>query len=172
MMQLSNNQNEKCQCWYRTAGIRYWIIFSNRGFDSASLSNKRSFFETPEKSKYYMAALNSNLFWWYYAVNFDMFNCKDYMIFNFHLDYEENNELIKLADTLEDDLLKNRKELITHSKTRGIVNSYVYKKRNSKSIVDKIDIVLAKHYGFTQEELDFIINYDVKYRMGTDLEEE
>ena len=24
----------------------------------------------------------------------------------------------------------------------------------------------AKHYGFTDEELDFIINYDIKYRMG------
>ena len=33
-----------------------------------------------------------------------------------------------------------------------------------------IDIVrwldLAQHYGFTDEELDFIINYDSKYRMG------
>ena len=34
----------------------------------------------------------------------------------------------------------------------------------------KIDKVLAKHYGFTEEELDFIINYDIKYRMGTELE--
>jgi hypothetical protein len=25
---------------------------------------------------------------------------------------------------------------------------------------------LAKHYGFAAEELDFIINYDIKYRMG------
>jgi len=24
----------------------------------------------------------------------------------------------------------------------------------------------AKHYGFTDEELDFIVNYDIKYRMG------
>jgi hypothetical protein len=24
----------------------------------------------------------------------------------------------------------------------------------------------SKHYGFTDEELDFIINYDIKYRMG------
>ena len=30
--------------------------------------------------------------------------------------------------------------------------------------------VLAKHYGFTEEELDFIINYDIKYRMGKELE--
>ena len=29
-----------------------------------------------------------------------------------------------------------------------------------------IDRVLAGHYGFTEEELDFIINYDIKYRMG------
>jgi hypothetical protein len=30
------------------------------------------------------------------------------------------------------------------------------------------DRVLAQHYGFTDEELDFIINYDIKYRMGRD----
>ncbi|MFH1515159.1 MAG: hypothetical protein ABIG42_06840 [bacterium] len=36
----------------------------------------------------------------------------------------------------------------------------------SERIIDEIDRVLAKHYGFTDEELDFIINYDIKYRMG------
>lgn len=36
----------------------------------------------------------------------------------------------------------------------------------SKLIIDEIDRVLAVHYGFTEEELDFIINYDIKYRMG------
>ena len=39
----------------------------------------------------------------------------------------------------------------------------------SKSIIDEIDKVLAEHYGFTEEELDFIINYDIKYRMGDEL---
>jgi hypothetical protein len=28
--------------------------------------------------------------------------------------------------------------------------------------------VLAQHYGFTAEEPDFIINYEIKYRMGRD----
>ena len=28
----------------------------------------------------------------------------------------------------------------------------------------KIDAVLARHYGLTDEELDYIINYDIKYR--------
>jgi hypothetical protein len=42
--------------------------------------------------------------------------------------------------------------------------------QRSKPIIDEIDTVLAKHYGFTDEELDFIINYDIKYRMGKELE--
>ena len=41
-------------------------------------------------------------------------------------------------------------------------------------ILDKIDTVLAGHYGFTAEELDCILNYDIKYRLGrvTEGEEE
>jgi hypothetical protein len=40
--------------------------------------------------------------------------------------------------------------------------------KTSKAILDEIDRVLARHYGFTAEELDFIINYDIKYRLGRD----
>jgi len=38
----------------------------------------------------------------------------------------------------------------------------------SKPILDDIDTVLAGHYGFTAEELDFILNHDIKYRLGRD----
>jgi len=38
----------------------------------------------------------------------------------------------------------------------------------SKPIIDDIDRVLARHYGFTDEELDFILNYDIKHRIGVD----
>jgi hypothetical protein len=34
--------------------------------------------------------------------------------------------------------------------------------------LEAIDRDILSHYGFTGEELDFIINYDVKYRMGLD----
>jgi len=42
----------------------------------------------------------------------------------------------------------------------------------SKTILDDIDRLLARHYGFTDEELDFIVNYDIKYRMGRDTDGE
>jgi len=41
-----------------------------------------------------------------------------------------------------------------------------------KKIGPTINKVLTKRYGFTEEELDFIINYDIKYRMGSELEGE
>lgn len=33
---------------------------------------------------------------------------------------------------------------------------------NCVNRLDQIDTVLAEHYGFTEEELDFIINFDIK----------
>jgi hypothetical protein len=59
---------------------------------------------------------------------------------------------------------KNRKEA-TYKKT-GAVKYDEFFPRKSKQIIDKIDVALSKHYGFTAEETDFIINYDIKYRMG------
>ncbi len=154
---------------YRTAGVRYWIIFLNQGFGTTSLSNKKAFFEEPNIAAFYMAAFNSNLFWWYYALNFDMFNLKDYMIFNFHLNYTQNPIIINLANRLEKDLHQNKVAQSIISRTRGNVSTSYFQKKLSKPIIDEIDAELAKHYGFSEEELDFIINYDIKYRMGDEL---
>lgn len=116
-----------------------------------------------------MAAFNSNLFWWYYALNFDMFNLKDYMIFNFKLDYIPNMGVEDIAVILESDLENHKVHQEINSKTRGQVTTSYYQKKQSKVIIDTIDCVLAKIFRFTDEELDFIINYDIKYRMGDEL---
>ena len=156
---------------YRTAGVRYWIIFLNKGFDTNSLSNKFARVESLEIAQFLMAAFNSNLFWWYYALNFDMFNLKDYMIFNFKLNYNPDPIICALAESLEKDMDVNKIEQLINSKTRGEVITSYYQKKHSKLIIDKIDNALAYHYGFNEEELDFIINYDIKYRMGDELNE-
>ncbi len=42
----------------------------------------------------------------------------------------------------------------------------------SKPIVDEIDALLAEHYGLNTVELDFVVNYDLKIRMGAGTDEE
>ena len=56
--------------------------------------------------------------------------------------------------------------LVRNQKSTGRTETQSFKVQKSKPIIDEIDRILAKHYGFTDEELDFIINYDIKYRMG------
>ncbi len=75
---------------------------------------------------------------------------------------EDKERLSSLCDALAEDL-ENKKVFVGTKQTE-----YEYYHRLSKPIIDEIDRVLAKHYGFTDEELDFIINYDIKYRMGRD----
>jgi hypothetical protein len=58
------------------------------------------------------------------------------------------------------------------SKKTGNITYQEFYPRLSKSIIDLIDKELATYYGLTDEELDFIINYDIKYRMGDELSEE
>jgi hypothetical protein len=63
-------------------------------------------------------------------------------------------------------LMADFKEKSVIRKRRDGVEYQEFYPGKSKPIIDEIDRVLAKHYGFTDEELDFIINYDIKYRLG------
>jgi hypothetical protein len=46
------------------------------------------------------------------------------------------------------------------------------KASRAKSLIDEIDLELGKLFGLSDAETDFIINYDIKYRMGGTDEEE
>ncbi len=68
-----------------------------------------------------------------------------------------------------------KNQFTTLGETYGEYPSYLFflsdtSIKKSKNIIDEIDTVLAEYYGFTEEESDFIINYDIKYRMGKELE--
>ena len=56
--------------------------------------------------------------------------------------------------------------LVRNQKSTGRTETQSFKIQKSKPIIDQIDKALAPHYGLSEEELDFIINYDIKWRMG------
>ena len=65
------------------------------------------------------------------------------------------------------DYEKNKKSSVRKHKV-ATTEFYEFYPKLSKSIIDQIDCLLAQYYGFTHEELDFIINYDIKYRVAGD----
>ena len=68
-----------------------------------------------------------------------------------------------------EDMVSNSTMLVRQQKQTGRTETQSFEIKKSKPIIDEIDRVLAEHYGFTEEELDFIINYDIKYRMGREI---
>ena len=157
---------------YRTAGGLYWKIVINFDFPYDSTSNKKSYLIEQVDSRVVTSFLNSSLQWLICTVSFDTLNFKDYYIFNLPFTYNTANQhtINKLVD-LCDSPMNNYKQNAKH-KYRGDTPCYEITANKAKPILDEIDKVLAKHYGFTEEELDFIINYDIKYRMGDELYEE
>ena len=87
------------------------------------------------------------------------------------IDLFNNKNLQELASTLEEDIKTNSFITTRNTKNDNIVLES-FKINLSKGIIDKIDKTLAEVYKISNEELDFIINYDIKYRMGDELNEE
>ena len=118
------------------------------------------------------ATLNSSLFYWWFIVRS---NCRDLTlreVSSFPIGVDQMDEEIKqtlsqlISANLMQDLKHHSQRKEANYKATGRVVYDEFYPRHSKSIIDEIDRLLAKHYGFTDEELDFIINYDIKYRMG------
>jgi hypothetical protein len=160
---------EDCAIHYRTAGGLYWKVIRTNPFPYSSTSNKQSYFATDKSASAAVAFLNSSLQWFLYTMLFDSLNFKDYYIFSLPFTTKGMmlpvlEKLTGICESLMNDFDKNAKH-----KYRGTTPCYEIYANLSKPIIDEIDELLAKHYGFTEEELDFIINYDIKYRMGDEL---
>lgn len=156
--------------FYRSAGGLYWKVFTNFPWPYQVTSNKRCYFQDEYDADIFVALFNSSLFWWYYTTTFDTFNLKDYMLFGFHFSYPTDKNLVtelkRCCQQLMDDFQHNARHLM-----RGQTKSYTIYARKSKDIIDEIDKLLARHYELSEQELAFILNYDLKYRMGQTAED-
>lgn len=166
--------------YYRAAGGGYFLLIKNQ--KSITYINGKLEDVKAEKSvvidKEYSntaigALLSSSLFYWNYIGYTDCRNLTKSFIdnFNFVKSIGKDTMLIKSGDKLFEnyEATKYTKNTTYKSTGRNVIYDEYYPKL-SKQYIDEIDKVLAKHYGFTEEELDFIINYDIKYRMGDELE--
>jgi hypothetical protein len=70
----------------------------------------------------------------------------------------------RLSD-LSKDISKCFQENTSKWRKSGLLIDSIYSKP-CKSILDRVDSLLAEHFRLSPEELDVVINYDIKYRMG------
>lgn len=131
-------------------------------------------FDSIEKMQLANCILNSSVFFIWWITNSDCYHLNKPEISNFKITPTKKllDNITDIANKLSKDMKKNSKRRVYVYKTSGRVEYDEFYMKKSKPIIDEIDKVLADHYGFTEEELDFIINYDIKYRMGDELNED
>jgi hypothetical protein len=163
--------------YYRTTGGLYWKVFTD--FAPTFLLNGVAGHSSREtcikvaKAGHVLpilACLSSDVFWWWYSVTSNVRDLNPYDIGHFPIPESafSDEQLRQLGFRYVSDIKKNSRLLLREQKQTGTTETQSFKIHESKSILDEIDHVMAVHYGFSPDELDFITNYDIKYRMGAD----
>ena len=154
--------------YYRAAGGRYFNVVTNYPtFSSAEKSFKCRY------TNIIGLILSSSYFYFYQQVYTDGLNIKRSEIENYPLPLLESIPkeqmffLEKLYQRYLADIEKNASVRQTSSSSTHHVESFKeYKIVRSKAIIDEIDDYVGPLYGLTQEEINFIKNYELEFRMA------
>lgn len=148
-------------------------IINQHGWKRDPSELKTLSFASAAQADIAFVALNSSLFYWFITTGSDCRNLNMREVLGLPLSIHQ------IADTLQHTLCELAVELAADLQSHSELRNMTFKNTGplviqclfpgrSRATIDEIDCALAHHYGFTGEELDFIINYDVKYRWGTD----
>ena len=153
---------------YRFAGGRYFKVVTN--YRTGSSAERSIYFATQEIADAVGCILSSNLSFWFYQIFSDNLNWKTYEIENFtipQLSTENIEYLDKLYSRYLSDIEAKANIRTTSGESTYNVDSFKeYKIVRSKTIIDEIDDYICPLYGLTEEETDFIKNYELEFRLA------
>ena len=156
--------------YYRTSGGRYFNVIT----DYPTGSSKEKPFPVNKKfSKIIAATLSTSLFWFYQQTYTNGLDLKQFELENFPLfDLEKlSAEDLSAVGSLYDEYLSDIERNVKHSNfAEGSVykqsGAKIYKLVKSKPLIDKLDDVIGKFYDLTDEEINFIKNFELEIRMS------
>ena len=155
------------QIFHRTSGGRYFKVVTN--YPTGSTTEKADCFKA-EYANAIGCILSSNLSFWFYQIYSDNLHWKKCEFESFRIPTLTKQQI----DTLEAlynrylvDIENNANTRSTSGKSSLHVSSFKeYKIVHSKHIIDEIDDYLGPLYGLTAEEVDFVKNYELRFRMS------
>jgi hypothetical protein len=165
---------------YYQEACRYWVkackgqpFFRRNGERMSPPHGRNVAFQDSVACAFASCVVNSSLFYWFYSCFSDCEHINDSLLKAFKVPQTWRSEnWVALERRLASSITENaHRKTITTKQGHKIEYDEINASR-SKAIIDDIDRLLARHYGLTEEELDAIINYDIKYRMGRDADDE
>jgi hypothetical protein len=164
---------------YYTRKVRYFVqffdfipeILDENGRRISPSELKLLYCDSKLERDVIIAILNSSLFFWFYCAFSDVRNVNRREIVAFPCSIDGMDKAVSISlqgkvRQLMHDFKSNSIWIKNEYKKYGKLSIQSFQPRLSKPIIDEIDTDLALHYGINDKELDFIKNFDLKYRMG------
>lgn len=164
--------------FYRKAsGSYYKLAFDNppkiivNGLETISSSIGVMNFKINICKEVVICLFCSSLFYWFWTVYSDCYNVTHKDLARIPVDLEKlslyREQFIYLYNLIKISLKQNGREVI-YNKKDGVTRYFEYKPRLSKDYFNKIDYLLSQYYNFSEKELNFITNYYLNIRLGTE----
>lgn len=153
---------------YRFAGGRYFKVVTN--YTTGSSSERTIYFSDESTANSVGCILSSSLSFWFYQIYSDNLNWKSFEIENFRLPLlnDENKKyLSELYKMYLNDIEQNANiRQSTEISSYNVSCFKEYKIVRSKHIIDTIDDYIGPLYGLTSEEIDFVKEYELPFRLS------
>lgn len=153
--------------FYRFAGGRYFKVITN--YSNGSSAERKIFFDS-YISDAIGCILSSTLSFWFYQIYSDNLNWKNFEVESFPIPCLNDTDIEYLKSLYMNylsDIEHNANVRVSSGASSYNVSQFKeYKIVKSKKIIDKIDDYIGPLYGLSDEEINFIKNYEIDVRLG------
>jgi hypothetical protein len=162
---------EACRYW---AKATFGLPFFRRNRERMAPPHGRVLcFQSEASAALGACVLNSTIFWWLYSVFCDCEHINDGFVRRFPIPATwKDTDWASLGKELTSSLAANANRKTIRTKQGHTIEYDEIKAVYSKSTIEGIDAALGAHYGLSAADIDYIVNYDIKYRLGAGADEE
>jgi hypothetical protein len=159
--------------WLKDYGETYWIFPTSFQPFRTTLKSYKTVAVSKDDQLLLVGFLNSSLFYWLYHAISDCWHLGKWHLRNAPIGLERMSAenklmLVEATEELMNRMVSTRVERYD-KRANGTI--FEYRLQQCKASIDKIDAILASHFGLDESQLNFIQKYDFRFRMGLNGEE-
>ena len=163
------------QYWIRALNFMPYSKSGNEKFKPIHM--KWLYFDNKNHSDIVLAALNSSIFYWFF-IKIGGRDMPIHIIENFSIDVTKfsESEIQKIQKILKKLMIDLKKNSEIHCSKRSINNTEIesthFYPKKSRKIIYELDDIFMNHYKFSNDEINYIKDFDIEFRMGDNTDNE
>ena len=170
------NGKKGISLFYHDSGESYWtklLTYEPKGIRDGKEVKPSHWFEIKVNQEYadlVTCAINSTLFYWFWLTISDCRDLTQNVLKQFPIPSVEaiSPDILKQLKGYSQKLMKCYKENSYFVEKRKGYKSLEFKVNRCKELINEIDRVIGEIYGLTDEEIEYLIGYDLEMRTETD----